>query len=401
MHFPDDLVLRDAKGTILLVVLDGLGGLPREAGLRITELEDARTPNLDALARRSSLGMICPVAPGVTPGSGPGHLALFGYDPVEYLVGRGALSALGVGFDLAPGDLAVRLNLATLDAGGLVVDRRAGRPADAEGRRIVERLVSGISLGPDVELFLLHEREHRVVLVLRGDGLGAGVADTDPQRTGVPPLEPRPLDPASDRAARLVADFLAQARALLAEETAATGLLARGFARHERLPSLGERFGLDAVVVACYPMYRGVARLVGMRVAGEPSTDLEAVELMEEEFGSADLHFIHFKAPDARGEDRSFDAKVEAIEAVDRLIPRLQALGADVLAVTGDHSTPARMGAHSWHHVPLLLASASAHPTGGSFSERECRTGDIGTIEGRHLMSLMLAHAGRLGKFGA
>ena len=179
MHLPDDLVLRDAKGTILLVVLDGLGGLPREAGLRITELEDARTPNLDALARRSSLGMICPVAPGVTPGSGPGHLALFGYDPVEHLVGRGALSALGVGFDLAPGDLAVRLNLATLDAGGVVVDRRAGRPADAEGRRIAERLGSGISLGPDVELFLLHEREHRVVLVLRGEGLRAGIADTD------------------------------------------------------------------------------------------------------------------------------------------------------------------------------------------------------------------------------
>lgn len=401
MLLPDDLVLPDATGTILLVVLDGLGGLPREEGQRVTELEGARTPNLDALARRSSLGMLCPVAPGVTPGSGPGHLALFGYDPVEHVIGRGALGALGVGFDLAAGDLAVRLNLATLDGEGRVVDRRAGRPTNAEGRRVVERLRSGISLGPDVELFLVHEKEHRVVLVLRGEGLGAGIAETDPQRTGVPPLEPRPLDEASVRAARLLEEFLAQARTLLSGEEAISGLLARGFARYDRLSSLRERFGLDAVAVACYPMYRGVARLAGMRIPGEPATEEEAVALMEEHFGSADLHFIHFKAPDARGEDRSFDAKVQAIEAVDAFIPRLQALGADVFAVTGDHSTPARMGAHSWHHVPILLASSAARPTGGAFSERECRTGDIGTIEARHLMSLMLAHAGRLAKFGA
>ncbi len=388
-------------GTILLIVLDGLGGLPRREGPGMTELEAARTPNLDALARRSSLGMLCPVAPGVTPGSGPGHLALFGYDPVEHVVGRGALGALGVDFDLAPGDLAVRLNLATLDSEGRVVDRRAGRPMNTEGRRVVERLRSGISLGPDIEFFLVHEKEHRVVLVLRGEGLDAGIAETDPQRTGVPPARPRPLDEASRRAARLMEAFLAEARNLLSREEAISGLLARGYARYERLPTLRERFGLDAVAVACYPMYRGAARLVGMRTAGEPSSDGEAVALMEACFGSADLHFIHFKAPDARGEDGSFDAKVRAIEAVDSLIPRLRALGADVLAVTGDHSTPARMGAHSWHHVPLLLASAAARPTGAAFSERECRTGDIGTIEARHLMSLILAHAGRLAKFGA
>lgn len=400
MPLPDDLVLRDAKGTILLVVLDGLGGLPGE-GSSLTELEAARTPELDELARTGSLGMLSPVAPGITPGSGPGHLALFGYDPETYLVGRGALSALGVGFDLAPGDLAARINLATLDAEGRVVDRRAGRPSDAEGRRVVEALLEGVSLGGDVQLFLVHEKEHRAVLVLRGEGLDARIADTDPQRTGVPPLEPRALDPGAEGSARLVADFLAQARALLGQGRPVSGLLARGFARYERLPSLGDRFGLDALGIARYPMYRGVARLVGMRTPGAPASDDEAVALMEAHFGSADFHFIHFKGPDARGEDRAFDAKVAAIEEVDGLMPRLAALGADVLVVTGDHSTPARMGAHSWHHVPVLLASSAARPTGGAFSERGCRAGDLGTFEARHLMGLMLAHAGRLGKFGA
>ena len=400
MRLPDDLTIRDTTGTILLVVLDGLGGVP-EAGSKRTELEVARTPNLDALAGRSSLGMLVPVAPGVTPGSGPGHLALFGYDPTEYVVGRGALSALGVGFDLADGDLAVRLNLATLGPGGRVTDRRAGRPTDEEGRRVVEHLLGEISLGEDVEFFLIHEKEHRVVLVLRGEALGAEIADTDPQRTGIPPLDAQPLSPDSERSARLVRDFLEQARDLLRNEERISGLLARGFARYGGFPSLADRFGLNALAVARYPMYRGVARLVGMTVPGVPSSDEEAVALLEESFGDADFHFLHFKAPDARGEDQDYDAKVAAIEDVDALIPRIRALSPDVVAVTGDHSTPARMGVHSWHHVPLLLASEAARPTGDSFSERECRGGDLGTFEAKYLMSLILAHAGRLRKFGA
>ena len=400
VQLPDDLILREATGTILLVILDGLGGLPDpESGA--TELEAAHTPHLDALARRSSLGMLLPVAPGVTPGSGPAHLALFGYDPKDYVVGRGALSALGVGFDLARGDVAVRLNLATLDNAGRVTDRRAGRPRDEEGRRVVDLLRSGISLGEEAEFFLVHEKEHRVVLVLRGEGLGADISDTDPQATGVPQLEPRPLNSSSAQTARIMGRFLAQAHELLRDEDRISGLLARGFARYDGFPSLKDRFGLDALAVARYPMYRGVARLVGMGVAGVPSSDGEAVALMEDQFGNADFHFLHFKAPDARGEDRDFDAKVAAIEAVDAVIPRLTALDPDVLAITGDHSTPARMGAHSWHHVPLLLASEETRPTGDSFSEKECRGGDLGSFEAKHLMSLMLAHAGRLGKFGA
>lgn len=400
LRIPDDLVIRDGGGTILLVVLDGLGGLPLAESGR-TELETARTPNLDALAARSSLGRLIPVAPGVTPGSGPAHLALFGYDPVEHVIGRGLLSALGVGFDLSRGDVAVRLNLATLDADGRILDRRAGRPSDAEGRRITDLLRRDVSLGGDAEFFLEHEKEHRVVLVLRGAGLEADLSDTDPQVTGVPPLDPRALTPGSETTAGVMARFISAARDVLRGESHANGVLARGFARFDGFPTMDQRFGLQGTAVAAYPMYRGVARLVGMEVPGTPASDEESVQLLEREFGTRPFHFLHFKAADARGEDGDFDAKAAAIEAIDALFPRLVALEPDVLIVTGDHSTPSTMAAHSWHAVPLLLASRWARPTADAFGESSCRFGDMGTLESRHLMGLALAHAGRLQKFGA
>lgn len=400
LTLPDAVVERDGGGSILLVVLDGVGGLPHpDTGL--TELESARTPHLDALAARSSLGMLTPVAPGIAPGSGPGHLALFGYDPVRYLIGRGVLSALGIGFDLRPGDVAARVNLATLDADGMVADRRAGRPSDDEGRRVVARVRDGLEAPDGVEIFLQHVKEHRAVLVLRGGGLGAHLADTDPQETGVPPDPVRALDPDSERAAGIVEDLLDQVRELLAHEEAVTGFLLRGFAAYEKYPSVQERFGLRAAAFAKYPMYRGVARLVGMDVPAAPETEEETVALLEEHFGDHDFAFIHFKAPDARGEDGDFQAKVRAIEELDRFLPRLEALDPNVLMVTGDHSTPAAYGAHSWHAVPVLLASRWARPTADAFGESACRGGDLGHIRARHLMSLALAHAGRLEKFGA
>jgi len=400
LRIPDDLVIRDGGGTILLVVLDGLGGLPHSRSGR-TELEAAHTPHLDALAARSSLGSLIPVAPGVTPGSGPAHLALFGYDPTEHVIGRGLLSALGVGFNLSRGDVAVRLNLATLDAEGRIVDRRAGRPSDAEGRRITDVLRQGVSLGGDAEFFLEHEKEHRVVLVLRGAGLEADLSDTDPQVTGVPPLEPRARTAGSETTAGVMARFVSAARDVLGGEAQANGVLARGFARFDGFPSMDERFGLQGTAIAAYPMYRGVARLVGMEVPGTPSSDEESVQLLEREFAVRPFHFLHFKAPDARGEDGDFDAKVAAVERIDELFPGLVALEPDVLMVTGDHSTPSTMAAHSWHSVPLLLASRWARPTAVAFGESACRAGDLGTLESHQLMGLALAHAGRLQKFGA
>ena len=398
---PSDLALRGHDGgTIILLVLDGLGGLPHPDTGR-TELETAETPHLDALAAKSSLGLIMPVAHGITPGSGPGHLSLFGYDPVTSMIGRGVLSALGVDFDLQPGDVAARLNLATVDDEGVVTDRRAGRPSDEDGRRVVNKVSAQVRPPKGIEVTFIHEKEHRVVLVLRGDGLGADLTDTDPQRTGLRPLPVTATDAGSASTAKMIQNLLDQVGEILADEPRASAVLARGFAQFSPYPPFQERYGLRAVAVAKYPMYRGVASLVGMTVDGVPGSNDETVGLLEELYGSYDFYFVHFKDPDSLGHDGDFGGKAGAIEAVDALLPRIMALNPDVLIVTGDHSTPALYREHSWHHVPTLIASPWARPSGSEFGETECRGGDLGVVPGKELMSLALAHAVRLEKYGA
>ena len=400
-RLPEDQVDPDAGGRIVLVVMDGLGGLPHPDTGR-TELETARTPNLDDLARRSSLGMLLPVAPGITPGSGPGHLSLFGYDPVRFNIGRGVLSALGVGVDIEPGDVAARLNLATFDEGGRVADRRAERPSDPEARRVVEKVNRELRQPDGAEIRLVPEKEHRVVFWLRGEGLGAAISETDPLETGVPDHPVEAEDDASERTADIVRDFLAQAREILADEPVMNGFLARGFASFERYPSMEERFGLRGTAIAKYPMYRGVARLVGMTVDEVPKDVEGTVAALESLWDDGhNLFFLHFKDPDTKGHDGDFDGKVAAIEAVDALLPRVEALGPAALAVTGDHSTPTLYREHSWHRVPTLLHSRWARPTGQAFGESACRAGDLGPLHGTALIPLLLAHAGRLTKFGA
>jgi len=398
---PDALVDRSgAGGRIALVVLDGLGGLPHpDTGL--TELETASTPTLDHLTASGSLGMLESVAPGVTAGSGPGHLGLFGYDPTRFVIGRGVLSALGVGFELREGDLAARLNMATLDSQGRITDRRAGRPPDSEGQRIVEKVRAALRPIDGVEIFLESVKEHRAVVIFRGSGLAEGVLDTDPQETGVPPLRAEAIAPDAARSAEVLQAFLSQAGEILADEPTINALMARGVACFDAPPSFSQRFGLKAAAIARYPMYRGVARLVGMDVPGAPTSDDEAVEMFHAAASDHDFLFFHYKATDARGEDGDFDAKVGAIEAADALVARLLESDLDVVMVTGDHSTPAACAAHSWHHVPLLIHSRWGRPTATSFGENTCRMGDLGTFQARHLMSLALAHAGRLQKFGA
>ncbi len=398
---PHDLVLRGVDGgTIILVVLDGLGGLPHPDTGR-TELESAETPNLDALAARSSLGMIMPVAEGITPGSGPGHLSLFGYDPVTSMIGRGVLSALGVGFDLQEGDVAARLNLATVDDDGLVTDRRAGRPSDEDGRRVIEKVLATIRPPEGVEVSLIHEKEHRAVLVLRGTGLGADLDDTDPQRTGLRPAPLTATDAGSEATAGMIQGLLDRVGEILAEEPRANTFLARGFAQFTPYPSYEERYGLSAVAVAKYPMYRGVASLVGMAVDGVPGSNEETVDILEGHYGDYDFYFVHFKDPDSLGHDGDFEGKAAAIGEIDALFPRITALNPDVLIVTGDHSTPALYREHSWHHVPALVASQWARPSATEFGETACRAGDLGVIPGKSLMSLALSHATRLEKYGA
>jgi 2,3-bisphosphoglycerate-independent phosphoglycerate mutase len=400
VKIPDDLIEAHG-GRIVLVVMDGLGGLP-DATTGRTELETATTPNLDELAASSALGLHQPVAPGITPGSGPGHLGLFGYDPLQWNIGRGVLSALGVGFRLQHGDIATRLNFATVDAQGRITDRRAGRPSDDENQRLVAKLRAGVKPPPGVEIFFESEKEHRVVLVFRGKDLSADLADTDPQETGVPPRPAAATSAAGKKTAEIVQQVLDAGREVLKDEGAANALLARGFAAYGHYPTMLERFKLRSLAIARYPMYRGVAALVGMETLAAAATDAATVDALAERFDQYDFHFIHFKAVDSRGEDGDFAAKAKAIEAVDPLIARIAALNPEVLIVTGDHSTPARLKAHSWHPVPVLIKSQWTRPAGAEeFGERACLGGELGIFPTVHLMTLALAHAGRLAKFGA
>jgi 2,3-bisphosphoglycerate-independent phosphoglycerate mutase len=388
-----------ATGTgsrILLLVIDGLGGMADEA--HGTELEDAVTPHLDRLAAEGVTGLLEPVGPGITPGSGPGHLALFGYDPIRFVLGRGALSAAGLGIELLPGDVAARGNLCTLDPAGNVLDRRAGRISDDEARRVVERLDAEV---PGVEFH--HEKGHRLLAVFRGDGLDPRIGDTDPQAIGVPPLDPVALDPAAAPTAALVAAKLEDVRRTLADEPAANGLLLRGFDTHRELPRFRDRTGLRAAALAVYPMYRGIAALLGFDVMGPPSGLTEQVRLLEKHRDDADLFFVHVKDADAAGEDGDRAAKVAAIERVDEAIPDLiAALEPGVVAVTGDHATPSQMAAHSWHPVPVLVhGPRCGRDDVDRFGERWCRSGGLGIRPSMELLPILMANAGHLSKYGA
>ncbi|HWB08030.1 MAG TPA: 2,3-bisphosphoglycerate-independent phosphoglycerate mutase [Pirellulales bacterium] len=390
-------VKNDSK--IVMLVADGLGGLPLEPGGK-TELETARTPNLDALAKKGVLGASIPVLPGITPGSGPGHLGLFGYDPLKYVIGRGALEATGIGFELGKNDVAVRGNYCTLDAQGNISDRRAGRIASEESAPLA-KILATVKI-PGVEVFVEPVKEHRFVVVFRGDGLGGHVHDTDPQKTGVPPLDPVAADPGSKKTADVAREFIRQSRELLRKQPKASGLTLRGFAAKPDLPSYEEVYGLRAAAIAVYPMYKGLARLVGMEIVGKAQTLDEQVGVLEENWSRYDFFFLHFKYTDSTGEDGAFQNKVKRIEEFDAVIPRVTALNPTVLIVTGDHSTPSLLKSHSWHPVPTLLFSSCCRSDDcQSFGEREAVHGGLGQFEAKYLMLLALANAGRLGKYGA
>ncbi|MDD5475383.1 MAG: 2,3-bisphosphoglycerate-independent phosphoglycerate mutase [Syntrophales bacterium] len=396
----DKLVMKK-ETKIIFLIMDGLGGLP-EVPEGLTELETARTPNLDALAARSICGLLDPVGYGITPGSGPAHFALFGYDPLKTSVGRGLLSAAGINFPLSDKDIYARVNFATIDADGLVTDRRAGRIDTETNRRVCEKLKAGIDLGGEAEFFMEPEKEHRALLVLRGDDLSDKISDSDPEQPGKAPFAPRPLDKSAEKTAGLVAKLLDKARRILSDEEKANMILLRGFARREKIRSLGERFGLRALAIAEYPMYQGISRLLGMDIHPPTGSLKGQTEALAKEYGNYDFFFIHVKYTDSRGEDGDFKAKTAVIEEVDSLLPSILDLKPDVLVVTGDHSTPAVMASHSWHPVPVLLASPLARPDRVSrFGERDCIYGGLSRIPMMHLMGIALAHAGRLSKFGA
>jgi 2,3-bisphosphoglycerate-independent phosphoglycerate mutase len=384
---------------IVLLSSDGLGGLPRpETGK--SELETARIPNLHRLASQGACGLLRHVAPGITPGSGPGHLGLFGYDPLRYMVGRGVLEGLGIEFDLRAGDVAARGNFCTVDGAGLITDRRAGRISTEECVRLTDRL-RAIRL-PGVEVFVEPVKEHRFVLVLRGAGLGGRLSETDPQALGKPPLPVRALDDRSERTAGLVNTFVDQARGLLADAAPANMVLLRGFDGVPDLPPFPQVFGLRAAAIAAYPMYRGLAKVVGMDVLKTGGTFADEVATLREHWQSYDFFFLHYKDTDKAGEDGDFDAKVAALERLDAFIPEIEALHPDVFVVSGDHATPSVLAAHGWQPVPVIVRSAysGADPV-TSFTERACVGGTLGLMPAQHLMPIVLANALRLTKFGA
>jgi len=396
----------EEKTKILLIVLDGLGGLPMTPE-GPTELEAARTPNLDALAARSICGLSTAVAPGITPGSGPGHLSLFGYDPIKCLVKRGVLSALGIGFDLQPEDLAARGNFCSVDPEtGVITDRRAGRIGSELGARLCEKL-SQVQLAEVDQVFVKPVKEYRFTLILRGADLEDGLTDTDPQETGVPPLPVKATRPEAEETAQLINRWLDKAREVLAADAEendhpANSCNLRGLSKEPGLPKMREIYKLRCGAIATYPMYRGVAKLAGMDILPTGDAIEDEVETLKENWDDYDFFFFHVKKVDSRGEDGDFDAKAAVIEHFDQVLPDIMDLEPDVVIVTGDHSTPAIWKAHSWHELPVLLWSRFIRPDGArEFGERACMTGGLGHINHVDLMPLAMANAGRLAKYGA
>jgi 2,3-bisphosphoglycerate-independent phosphoglycerate mutase len=383
---------------IVLLVLDGLGDLPVEGK---TALEKARTPHLDRLASRAACGLTDPIFRGITPGSGPSHLALFGYNPLRHQLGRGILEALGSGVEVGRNDLVARGNYATLKD-GLIVDRRAGRIPTSENERICRRLNESLQPPPGIRIALFPGKEHRFVVKFSGEGLSDALTDADPQKDHKPPVAASALSAEAGETVGVVSHFIADATRILSDEPVANTVLLRGFSRFPAIPTMSELYKISPAAIANYPMYKGLARLLGMTVLAVGNETEDLFDALEASYTDHDFFYVHYKRTDAAGEDGNFPAKVKAIEAVDPFIPRIEALGPDVLAVTADHSTPCLLKSHSWHPNPFLIAARTAMPDDVLlFSERACRRGFLGRFPALQAMPLLLAHAGKLQKYGA
>ena len=391
------VIQTDSK--LVLVVMDGIGGLPVKGK---TELETAKIPNLDRLASRSTCGLIDPISCGITPGSGPSHLALFGYDPFCYEIGRGVMEALGIGLTLTKDDLTARGNFATIDENGIILDRRAGRIATEKNEEICQFLQKEIDEVEGVRVSIYPGKEHRFVIVFQGAGLRDELTDADPQKDGLKAKGTESLIPEARRTAEIVNAYVRRVNEVLKPFHPANTVLLRGFSKVPDIPSMSERFKLRPAAIATYPMYLGLARLVGMEVLKTGETLRDEVETLKENFNRYDFFYIHFKRTDSAGEDGDFKKKVKAIEEIDRVIPSILKLNPDVVVVTGDHSTPSVLKSHSWHPNPVLLYSRYIRPDGvRRFTERQCQKGELGRFPALEILPLMLANGLKLKKFGA
>lgn len=387
------------ESKIIFLIIDGLGGLPHPVNGK-TELETAKTPTLDRLARSGICGLSEPISPGITPGSGPSHLALFGYDPIRFLIGRGVLGALGVAFPLKLLDVAARINFATVDRDGIITDRRAGRISTETCAELCEELELIKMEG--VEIFVKPEREHRGVLILRGEGLSGALTDSDPQKVGLKPKEVRPIEKEAQATADIANQFISEARNILKDRRPANMVLLRGFSSYKKFPAMSEIFKLSAAAIALYPMYKGLARLLGMEVLEAGDNFDDQIDILKQNYNKYDFFYIHVKATDSAGEDGDFERKVTVIEEVDQKVQSIIDLNPDVIVVTGDHSTPSSLKSHSWHNVPLLLWSKWCRADEvDQFGEKGCAKGGLGKINATDIMPLAMAHALKLEKFGA
>lgn len=385
-----------------MFVLDGVGGLPVNG---TTELEAAKTPNLDALSHTAACGLHIPVAYGITPGSGPGHLGIFGYNPVEWQIGRGVLEALGLGVELRNTDVAIRCNYSTIQE-GLIQDRRAGRIPTDQSKKLTERLQNEIKQIDEAEIIFEAGMEHRFAVVLRFpeplEHGSATINDTDPQKTGKAPLSPQPGNKQSERVARIAEKLIRNVSEILKDEERANFILLRGLAQVPAIPSFESVFGLKALAIATYPMYRGLARLIGMDTPVVRGDVKEELDFLKNNLNDYDFFFIHVKKTDSNGEDGNFEGKAAKIQDFDSHVPEIVSLNPDVLIITGDHSTPAAMKEHSWHPVPVLIKSPYVlGRLSERFTERECTKGELGIFPAVNILPLALANAGRLKKFGA
>ena len=392
-------VVRPTSSRIVMVVVDGLGGMPHpEYGK--SELEFADLQTLDALSASSSLGLTTPVLPGITPGSGPGHMALFGYNPVKYLLGRGILEGMGIGADICQGDVAARGNFCVLGEQGNILDRRAGR-LDTETCKALCAELNEIKIdGVDIKVYPV--MDYRFVLVIKGQGLYPNVSETDPQIEGVHPLVAQPLSSDAQRTVGIVKEFVCKATELLSSsESEANGILLRGFSSLPTLPDFGRQYALSPAAIAAYPMYKGLAGLIGMDVIQSEQTFEGEIDALETNFDDGhNFFFLHYKPADSAGEDGDFIAKVRQLENFSYEINRVIEMEPDVLVICGDHSTPSFTASHSWHPVPVLIKSTYSEGTGTVFNEKTCREGALGTMQAEHLMLQVLAHANKLKKFG-
>jgi 2,3-bisphosphoglycerate-independent phosphoglycerate mutase len=393
-------LIKPAETKIVFLIIDGLGGLPSNSH-KLTELEKANTPNLDLLASQGICGLQQPVNPGITSGSGPGHLGLFGYDPIKYQVGRGVLSALGINFELKPEDVACRGNFCTIDQEGILIDRRAGRISTEKNKELCE-LLRTIKI-PNVDLIIETVKEYRFLLVWQGKNLYSDIMDTDPQNIGLKPLKPKARSQYAEKTTKIVENFLDQTKNVLKDQNPANMVLLRGFSKKPNWPSMKDIYGLNCAAIAAYPMYRGIAKLLGMHILETGETVKEEFNTLEHKWNDFDFFYLHIKKSDSFGEDGDFEQKVAIIEEVDKEIPRLIELNPDVIIVSGDHSTPSLLKQHSWHPVPTLLWSKYCRTDKvDRFGESACITGGLGPmLPTTDLMPLVLANANRLEKFGA